>query len=56
MNEKYKKIAVGISAGALALAMGIQSFVFGQNDIQKLQADVAELNKRLTLIEIRNGR
>lgn len=56
MNDKFKKIAMGISAGALALAMGIQTFVFGQSDLQKLQTEVAELTKRLADIENCCGR
>jgi hypothetical protein len=56
MNEKFKKIAVSISAGALALALGIQTFVFGQTDLQKLQTEVAELTKRLVDIESCCGR
>jgi hypothetical protein len=56
MNDKFKKIAISISAGALALAMGIQTFVFGQSDLQKLQTEVAELTKRLATIENCCGR
>ena len=39
MNEKVKNIAVGASAVALAIAMGLQTFVFGNNDIQTLKVD-----------------
>jgi hypothetical protein len=45
MNEKVKNIAVGTSAIAFAIAMGLQTFVFGNNDIQSLKEDVAKLEQ-----------
>lgn len=51
MNEKVKNIAVGASAVALAVAMGLQTFVFGNNDIQTLKDDVAKLSERVAQLE-----
>ena len=51
MNEKVKKIAVGGSAVALAIAMGLQTFVFGSNDMQTLKEEVAKLSERITKLE-----
>ena len=52
MNENIKKIAMGGSAIALAIAMGLQTFVFGQSDMQKLKEDVAKLSERVAKLEI----
>lgn len=51
MNEKIKNVAVGASAIALAVAMGLQTFVFGNNDIQTLKDDVVKLSERITQLE-----
>jgi hypothetical protein len=51
MNDNIKKIAVTGSAIALALAMGLQTFVFGQNDIQSLKDEVHKLAERLSRLE-----
>ena len=51
MNEKMKKIAVGGSAVALAVAMGLQTFVFGNSDIQLLKEEMAKLSERVTKLE-----
>lgn len=51
MNEKIKKIAVGTSAIALAIAMGLQTFIFGNNDIQSLKDDVVKLSERIAKLE-----
>ena len=55
-SENFKKIVISVSAGALALAMGIQTFFFGQSDLQKLKTEVVELTKRLANIENCCGR
>lgn len=52
MNENIKKIAMGGSAIALAIAMGLQTFVFGQSDMQKLKEDVAKLSECVAKLEI----
>ncbi len=52
MNEKMKKIAVGGSAVALAIAMGLQAFVFGTSDIQTLKEEVVKLSERVAKLEI----
>ena len=51
MNEKIKKIAVGGSALALAIAMGLQTFVFGNSDMQTLKEEVAKLSERIAKLE-----
>lgn len=51
MSENMKKIAVSGSAIALAIAMGLQTFIFGQSDIQTLKEDVARLSERITQLE-----
>lgn len=51
MNEKIKKIAVGASAIALAIAMGLQTFVFGQNDLQTLKEEVKRLTEQTAKLE-----
>jgi hypothetical protein len=51
MNDNIKKIAVTGSAIALALAMGLQTFVFGQSDIQSLKDEVHNLAERLSRLE-----
>ena len=51
MNEKVKKIAVGASAIAFAIAMGLQTFVFGQSDIQILKEEVLKLSERIAKLE-----
>jgi hypothetical protein len=40
MNELIKKHAVTGSTLALAIAMGLQTFVFGSNDMQTLKQQV----------------
>ena len=55
MSENLKKIAVGGSALALAVAMGIQTFVFGQNDMQTLKSAVVELSERIAKLEAPQG-
>ena len=52
MNETIKKVAVGSSAVALAIAMGLQTFVFGNNDIKSLKEDVAKLSERIAALEV----
>jgi hypothetical protein len=44
VNEKMKNIAVGGSAIVLAMAMGLQSFVFGKSDIQTLKDEITKLS------------
>ncbi len=51
MNENVKKIAISGSAIALAIAMALQTFVFGQNDLQTLKEDVAKLSERIAILE-----
>jgi hypothetical protein len=51
MNEKMKKIAIGGSAVALAIAMGLQTFIFGQSDIQTLKEEVLKLSERIAQLE-----
>ena len=51
MNEKIKKIAVGASAIALAIAMGLQTFVFGNSDIQILKEEVLKLSEQVAKLE-----
>jgi polyhydroxyalkanoate synthesis regulator phasin len=42
---------MGGSAIALAIAMGLQTFVFGQSDMQRLKEDVSALSERVTKLE-----
>ena len=51
MNENLKKGAVGGSALALAVAMGLQTFVFGQSDLQTLKTEVASISQRIANLE-----
>ena len=51
MNENVKKIALSGSAITLAIAMALQTFVFGQNDLQTLKEDVAKLSERVAILE-----
>jgi thymidine phosphorylase len=46
-----KKIAMGGSAIVLAIAMGLQTFVFGQNDLQALKDEVVKLSERMAKLE-----
>ncbi len=52
MNDSIKKHTVTGSALALAIAMGLQTFVFGSNDVQALKQQVAELSERLAKLEV----
>lgn len=52
MNDNIKKIAVGGSAIALAIAMGLQTFVFGHSDMQILKEEVVKLSERVAKLEI----
>ena len=52
MNENIKKVAVSGSALALAIAMGLQTFVFGQSDVQTLKEQVVKLSERVAKLEI----
>lgn len=52
MNETIKKYAVSGSAVALSIAMAIQTFVFGQNDLQKIKEEVASLSERMAQLEM----
>jgi hypothetical protein len=51
MNDNIKKIAVGGSAIALAIAMGLQTFVFGHSDMQTLKETIAHLTERVVQLE-----
>ncbi len=51
MNEKVKNVAIGASTVALAIVMGLQTFVFGSNDIQTLKKEMAELSERIAKLE-----
>lgn len=51
MNENMKKIAISGSAIALAIAMGLQTFVFGTSDIQVLKQEVQNLSARIAKLE-----
>jgi hypothetical protein len=51
MSENTKKIAVGGSALALARAMGLQTFVFKQSDIQTLKEEVQRVSERMAKLE-----
>lgn len=51
MSEMTKKIAVGGSAIALAIAMGLQTFVFGRNDMQTMKEEIAALSDRIAKLE-----
>ncbi len=52
MNELIKKHAVTGSTLALAIAMGLQTFVFGSNDMQTLKQQVTELSERIAKLEV----
>lgn len=52
MNENMKKIAVGGSAIALAIAMGLQTFVFGQSDMQTMKEQIMLLSDRIAKLEV----
>jgi hypothetical protein len=52
LNENMKKVAVGGSAIALAIAMGLQTFVFGQNELQAIKENVAKLTERVAQLEV----
>lgn len=51
MNETLKKYAVSGSAITLAIAMELQTFVFGNNDIKILKEEVAKLSDRIAVLE-----
>ncbi|MCA9508976.1 MAG: hypothetical protein KC505_11195 [Myxococcales bacterium] len=51
MSELIKKHAVSGSALALAIAMGLQSFVFGNNDILVLKETITSLSERIAKLE-----
>lgn len=51
MNELIKKHAVTGSTLVLAIAMGLQTFVFGSNDMQTLKQQVIELSERIAKLE-----
>lgn len=52
MNETIKKYVAGGSAIALSIAMALQTFVFGQSDLQKLKEEVSVLTKRIDQLEV----
>lgn len=54
--EKIKQVAVGGSAVAMAIAMALQTFVFGQSDIQVLKEQVTQLRERLAKLEVPKAR
>jgi hypothetical protein len=51
MNENIKKLAISGSAIALAIAMGLQTFVFGKSDIQTIKEDMEKLSERVAKLE-----
>jgi hypothetical protein len=51
MNENIKKIALSGSAIALAISMGLQTFIFGKSDIQTLKDEVIQLSERVAKLE-----
>jgi hypothetical protein len=52
MNETVKKYAVSGSAIILAIAMGLQTFLFGNSDIKTLKEEVATLSDRIAVLEV----
>lgn len=52
MNENIKKYAVSGSAIALSIAMALQTFVFGHNDLQKLKEEISILSLRIEKLEL----
>lgn len=50
-SKKTKTIATIIAGVMLALSMGLQSLVFGENDLKSLSDQVANLTKRLEALE-----
>ncbi len=51
MNELIKKHVVTGSTLALAIAMGLQTFVFGSSDMETIKQQVAQLSERLAKLE-----
>lgn len=51
MSDNIKKYVAGGSAIALSIAMALQTFVFGQNDLQKIKEEVSVLSKRIDQLE-----
>lgn len=46
-----KKYAVGGSAVALAVVMGLQTYFFGENDIENLKSEIATLQEKVAKLE-----
>lgn len=53
MGEMIKKYALSGSAITLAVAMGLQTFFFGNSDLAALKKEVTELSVRLDSLESR---
>jgi|JI10StandDraft_1071094.scaffolds.fasta_scaffold2847905_1 thymidine phosphorylase len=51
MNDNVKKMALSGSALVLAIFMGLQTFVFGKNDLQTLKEDMVRLTERVAKLE-----
>jgi len=51
MSENIKKIAISSSAIALAIAMGLQTFIFGKNDTQTMKEEITQLSDRIAKLE-----
>jgi hypothetical protein len=52
MNEIIKKHALSGSVIILSIVMGLQTFVFGNSNIQTLKDAVANLSERIAKLEI----
>lgn len=51
MNNKWKTMALNGAPIILAVAMGLQTFIFGSDDIQTLKDEVAKLSERIVKLE-----
>lgn len=50
-TDNTKKIASSIAGVAFAIAIGIQTFVFGKNDLENLTQKVEQLSQRIKILE-----
>jgi polyhydroxyalkanoate synthesis regulator phasin len=54
LSDNTKKLATTIAGLAFAIAIGVQTFLFGKNDMQTLTEKVDQLSQRIELLEQRS--
>jgi len=53
LNDNAKKMTTTVAGIVFAIAIGLQTFLFGKNDLQTLTQKVDQLSQRIEILEQR---